>query len=126
MRSLNRSVVTVGLCLGLVGCTSQPQQKAAPAPAQPAAQPAQAEQRFDMKGKVVSVDKSGKNLIVDHEAIPGFMGAMTMPYPVKDERLLENLTPGEQITAKVVSGRGGVWLEEIAPAPKELPKELPK
>jgi protein SCO1 len=121
MRSMSRSFLVMSLCLGLIGCTSQPQQNAAPA--QPAAQ---AEQRFDLKGRVVSVDKAGKSLIVDHEAIPGFMGAMTMPYPVKDERLLENLAPGAQITAKVVSGSGGVWLEEIVPAAKELPKDLPR
>jgi protein SCO1 len=127
MRSPYRSVVSVGavsFCVGLIGCASPPQQNAAPQAA--ASKPAQAEQRYELKGKVVAVDKSGKKLTVDHEAIPGFMGAMTMPYPVKDEHLLENLTAGEPITAKVVSGSGGFWLEEIAPAAKELPKDLPK
>ena len=117
MRSLTRSIAAVGLYIGLTGCTSRPQQSAAPA--QPASQPAPAEQqKFDLKGKVVSIDKSGKTLTVDHEAIAGFMGAMTMAYPVKDEHLLENLSPGEQITAKVVNGSGGFWLEDIAAATK--------
>jgi len=117
MRSLIRSIAAVSLCIGLIACTSQPQQRAAPA--QPAAQPAPAEQqKFDLKGKVVSIDKSGKRVTVDHEAIPGFMGAMTMAYTVKDEHLLENLSPGEQITAKVVSGGGGFWLEDIVAATK--------
>ena len=69
--------------------------------------------RYDLKGKVVSVDKSAKQLTVDHGDIPGFMGAMTMPYPVKDERALTSLSPGDQITAKVVSANGSYWLEEI-------------
>ena len=53
---------------------------------------------------------------MDHEAIPGFMGAMTMEDPVKDERLLENLSAGYQVTARVVTNSGRYWLEDIAVA----------
>jgi Cu/Ag efflux protein CusF len=68
--------MTAALFLGLVACSPQPKPTDAQTPAQsPQTQP----QRYDLKGKVVSVDKSGKKLTVDHEAIPGFMGAMTMP-----------------------------------------------
>jgi Cu/Ag efflux protein CusF len=99
------------LFLGLVACSSQPK----PAEGQTQRQSPQTQlQRYDLKGKVVSVDKSGKKLTVDHEAIPGFMGAMTMPYPVKDEHLLEHLSPGDHVTATVVSGAGEFWLENIA------------
>ena len=71
----------------------------------------------------MSIDNSGKTLTVDHEAIPGFMGAMTMAYPVKDVHLLDHLSPGDQATAKVVSSGGEIWLENIAathaaPSPK--------
>jgi protein SCO1/2 len=103
-----------------VACSSQPK----PTDAQTQGQSTQTQlQRYDLKGKVVSVDKSGKKLTVDHEAIPGFMGAMTMPYPVKDEHLLDHLSPGDQVTAKVVSGDGQFWLENVettnaAPSPK--------
>jgi protein SCO1/2 len=74
-------------------------------------------QRYDLKGRVVAIDKPGKRLTVDHEAIPGFMGAMTMAYPVKDEHLLDALSPGEPITAKVMSTGGEFWLEDVAAAP---------
>jgi protein SCO1 len=69
--------------------------------------------RFELKGKVVSVNKSQAILEADHEAIPGFMGAMSMPYHVKDVHLLEDLAPGDEITAQVVVSGGGVWLENI-------------
>jgi protein SCO1 len=105
------SVTLAVLCLGLAACSSpEPSQAQTPAPAAAA----QTAQRYDLKGKVVAVDKIGKKLTVDHEAIPGFMGAMTMPYPVKDEHLLDNLSPGDQVTAKVVSSGGEIWLENIA------------
>ena len=46
------------------------------------------------------------------------MGAMTMPYPVKDERLLENLSPGDQVAAQVVATKDSFWLENIVVAKK--------
>src|SRR5216684_6296578 len=111
------SVTITVLCLGLMACSSDTKPAAA-APAE--SQPAQA-QRYDLKGKVVAVDKAGKKITVDHEAIVGFMSAMTMPYPVKDEHLLDNLAPGDQVTAKVVSSGGEIWLENIATVKAETP-----
>ena len=98
-------IVAVGLSLFGAGCR-------APAARQEAsAQPAK---RFELKGKVVSVDRAAKQVTIDHEDIPGFMGAMTMPYAVKDERALERLAPNDLVTAKVVvSSEGSKWLEEI-------------
>ena len=108
------SVAGVSLLLWLAACSSQPaqnaQEQAAPAAAGP--------ERHDMHGKVVSVDKAAKNVTVDHEEIPGFMGAMAMPYPVKDERLLDNLSPGDEVNAQVVQDSSGMWLENIVVAPK--------
>jgi protein SCO1 len=98
-------IVSVALSLFGAGCR-------APAARQEASSPPAA--RFDLKGKVISIDKSAKQVTIDHEDIPGFMGAMTMPYAVKDERALERLAPNDLVTAKVVlSGDGSNWLEEI-------------
>jgi protein SCO1 len=115
-------VAIAGLCLGLVACSSQPKQSETPTPAATQSQQPQSQlQRYDLKGKVVSIDKAGKNVTVDHEDIPGFMGAMTMAYPVKDEHLLDTLSSGDQITAKVVSGGGEVWLENIMTVNRATP-----
>jgi protein SCO1/2 len=65
-----------------------------------------------LKGTIVSIDKSAKLVTVDHEAIPGLMGAMTMPYGVKDERLLDTLAPGDEVTAQVVTG-SPYWLDDV-------------
>lgn len=70
--------------------------------------------RYPLIGKIVSVDNDQKTLLVDGQAIPGFMDAMTMPYPVRDPHLLEGLQPGDQITADVVVGTGGAYLQNIA------------
>ncbi len=39
---------------------------------------------------------------MNHEAIPGFMDAMTMPYKLKDPSILSELHPGDVITADVL------------------------
>ena len=70
--------------------------------------------RYHLKGKVVSVDKQSNMLNVDSEAIPDFMGAMTMPYQVKPESELNKLLPGDAITADVVVQDDKAWLENIA------------
>ena len=70
--------------------------------------------RYDLKGKVVSVDRSARRVTVDHEAIPGFMGAMTMAYPVRDARALDTLSAGDEVTAKLVASDGTYWLEDIS------------
>jgi protein SCO1/2 len=98
------SIVAVGLSLSGVGCR-------APASRQDASSPPAA--RFELRGKVISIDRSAKQVTIDHEDIPGFMGAMTMPYAVKDERALERLAPNDLVTAKVVLSGGSSWLEEI-------------
>ncbi len=40
--------------------------------------------------------------MIDHEAIPGFMEAMTMPYQLKDPGIASELHPGDVITADVL------------------------
>ena len=82
-------------------------------PKRPATQSAQSTQRYHLKGRVVSVDKHAHMLNVEGEAIPGFMSAMTMPYNVKPESELDNLAPGESITADVVVQGDDSWLENI-------------
>src|SRR4029077_7755454 len=107
------SVAVVGLCIWLIGCSSQRPQSQTQA--QPASQPQQSQPaRYDLKGKVVSVDKAGKTVAVAGEDIPGFMSAMTMSYPVKNEQLLETLSTGDQITAKIIAQGSEYWLENIA------------
>ena len=53
------------------------------------------EKRFELKGKVVSVNKAQRQVTLDHEQIPGFMDAMTMPFSVREDWALEALAPGQ-------------------------------
>ena len=57
---------------------------------------------YHLRGKVVSTDIAHGIVVVDHEAIPGFMDAMTMPYQLKDPTIASELHPGDTITADVL------------------------
>src|SRR5271166_5714856 len=49
--------------------------------------PAESGPRFHLHGKIVLVDLKNGSADVNHDAIPGFMDAMTMPYPVPDAKV---------------------------------------
>ena len=81
--------------VALAGCHSG--QKA-----QPQAASSQNFKVYKLRGKVVSTNAAKGEVTLDHEAIPGFMEAMTMPYKLKDASILGELHPGDVITADVL------------------------
>jgi Cu/Ag efflux protein CusF len=74
----------------------------------------QQESRHELKGVVQSVDKAKKRATIKHEKVGDLMDAMTMPFLIKDEKALNEMEPGDQIKATLVStSDGGLWLEKI-------------
>jgi protein SCO1/2 len=71
------------------------------------------EQRFDLRGKVVAVNKSEGTVTLAHEAIPGYMAAMTMDYPIKDKWAFNVLKPGQTLRATLVVASDRAWLEGV-------------
>ena len=118
-------VAGISLSWGVGGCGSS----------KPAAQPTDGPKRYQLAGRVVSVEPANNQVTVDHGDIPGFMMAMTMPYPVKDPNLLKPLAPEDQIKADVVVNGNDVYLENIVvtkkadqakpPAPSGAPNQPP-
>jgi len=82
------------------------------------------ERSFTLQGQVLSIDAPRKIVVVKHEDIKDFMPAMTMPYEVKEARLLEGLAPGDLITATLVVFSNGAHLtaiKKVGSAPLEQP-----
>src|SRR5579862_8804955 len=111
LRGTSSAHVVLALCLALSFCaaacgggTEQNQGQG---------QAAAAEKRYHLAGTVVSIDKEQQHLIVNHGDIPGFMSAMTMPYPVADPATLGRVGVGDQITADVVVNNGAARLENV-------------
>ncbi len=80
-------------------------------------QTAEPERHF-VRGQVIAVDAPLQSVLLAHEAIPGFMPAMTMEYKVADSAVLGELHQGDRIGADLLNDRdaGGpknLWLTNV-------------
>ena len=116
MKSRAALVLSVGLLAAFAGCSKQSTGGASPSPGGAAskAAPSASARRFPFRGVVRAVDPGKREVTVEHEAIPDYMDAMTMSFPVKDDpQVFEILHPGDRLEAKLVVDRGNYWLEQI-------------
>lgn len=98
MRSIIILILSIFL-LTFAACSSQPPQ------ASPGAK------RYDLSGKIVSIDRPNKKMKIDHEEIPGYMEAMTMEFTVIDDWAFDAASAGADIKATLVVDAGRSWLE---------------
>jgi protein SCO1/2 len=89
-----------------------------------------AAREYELRGVVVSVDRSKQEITIKHEDIPRFMPGMTMPFKVEDERLLEGRVPGDLVRATLVVENANAYLRSIertgsAPVPSDPAASLP-
>src|SRR6266404_1068147 len=83
-----------------------------------------ATKHYELKGRVVSVNKDKRSVRIEHEAIPGYMEAMTMEYPVHEASAWNDLKASSYIRADLVvdsSAPQPAWLENIAIEPDQPP-----
>ena len=85
----------------LAGCGSGASKKAEPV------------KQYPMRGEVLGLDKDARVATIKHEKIEGFMDAMTMGYPVKDQSEFNQLKTGEHITATVNMQGDDYWVSGI-------------
>lgn len=71
------------------------------------------QKRYDLKGKVLTVEPDKHLVAVAHEEIKDYMPSMTMPFTVREDWVYEVLVPGDQITATLVVDGTQSWLEDI-------------
>lgn len=71
------------------------------------------ETRYDLKGKVVLVEKEKRLVTIAHEDVPGLMPAMTMPFTVPSQADLDFLAPDDQVSATLVVDGSQSWLENL-------------
>jgi protein SCO1 len=72
-----------------------------------------AEQRYQATGLVVLVDAPQKTVVVSHDAIPGYMDAMVMPYHVRDGKTLGDLKPGMKIDFTLVVSKTASYIADL-------------
>lgn len=69
--------------------------------------------RYELEGRILSVEKDKHLVTISHEAVKDFMEAMTMPFVVREEWVFDQAKPGDQIKATLVVDETESWLENV-------------
>jgi len=98
-------IFSISLLFALASCNSS----------KPSAEPPSNSEtkHYQLKGKIISIDKQASEANIDAEDIPGFMDAMVMPYKIKDAGVLDKLAPGDAVTGDLVVQGHDYWLENV-------------
>ena len=70
-------------------------------------------ERYQLDGEIMRLDSEGHIAKIRHQKIEGWMGAMTMEFPVKDQNEFAKLQVGDHITATVYVQDLNFWIGEI-------------
>ncbi len=68
---------------------------------------------FVVKGVVREVRAKDSELVIQHEEIPGYMKAMTMPIAVKYRKLMAGIATNDAVQFKLVVTDDDGWIESI-------------
>lgn len=105
---MRRSAFLLVLALALLACSAEEK-------ARPLSEPG--EKLYTLKGKIVARDAADNTLRVDHEAIPGFMEAMTMDYSIRGAKVAQMPPDGTPVEAKLHVTDKAYWLTDVKKAP---------
>jgi protein SCO1 len=104
-----RALLIIAIAAGLYfGCQAKEQ---------PGAQPNREGtgiQTFTVKGVVREVKADERTVVVAHEAIAGYMDAMTMPFKVKEANELTGLQSGDVISFRLRVTDTESWIEQVS------------
>ncbi len=105
-----RFLVKLALLILLVTCGSQ-----APESSQDTGKAAAGDVTFyEGTGTVTKVLED--HVQIEHDAMPGFMDAMTMSFEVADPSLLEHVEPGMDVSFRVAVADRSAVIDRIEPA----------
>jgi protein SCO1/2 len=109
-------VLILCLLFGLEGCQSKPS----------AVETQAGGTSYQMRGIVVSSDAAKGVVTIDTEAIPGLMGAMTMPYKLAQPGVATELHPGDHVTARLRVSTDSSVLDQIDVTAQAKPDYKPE
>ena len=69
--------------------------------------------QYELRGQILAVDRSRQLITIKHGDIRGFMPGMTMPFKVRDARLLDGRSAGDLVTATLVVGETDAFLSAV-------------
>jgi protein SCO1/2 len=84
-------------------------------PPKPLSEPG--EKLYAVRGVILSRNTSDNSLKVDHEAIPGFMEAMIMDYPVRGADVATLPPERSRVEAKLHVTSRAYWITDVRQTP---------
>ena len=107
MKCFDFLAITLLSC-ALIACREEP------AKVLPTAGKGQTNQQiFFVKGVVKKLDSNGKTVTIQHEEVPNYMPAMTMPFEVKDSKELQGLQPGDAVSFRMSVTPDQAWIDQV-------------
>jgi protein SCO1/2 len=100
------------ICLALFGPLILPNAKSAGV-FLPAKESRTNEQSFFAKGVIEEINADAGNVLIRHEAISNYMGAMTMPFKLKDTNALTNFQAGDEILFRLHVTETESWVDQF-------------
>ncbi len=92
----------------------------------PACGDSRQEVTYEVRGEVVGLRFQGAALRIRHEAIPGYMEAMTMDFRLRDPGSARDLKPGDKIRFRYVVAGEDTWAEGFELLPPDTSLALPE
>jgi protein SCO1 len=68
---------------------------------------------FDARGVVRQIADDRRKATIQHEAIAGYMPAMTMEFNVKHTNELNGISPSDEVSFKLVVDENDSWIEDV-------------
>ncbi|MEO8360519.1 MAG: SCO family protein [Vicinamibacteria bacterium] len=69
--------------------------------------------KYESRGLVLKVDRAASSVTVSHEAILGYMGAMVMPFEVRDPKSLDGVAPGDVVSFRLIPGKRETRIDRL-------------
>jgi Cu/Ag efflux protein CusF len=104
-KALRHCVYLLMACVALAACSGRcraTEKIAAPAETR----------EFAVKGVVKKIEPENGRVIIAHEAIPGFMDAMTMPFHVKTPEILADVQAGDSVSFRLSVTPEDSWIDK--------------
>jgi protein SCO1/2 len=76
--------------------------------------------RYKLTGTVRKIDKESGQVMIRHDEIPGYMKAMTMPFDLKGQEVLNELFPGDEVEGELIVKSDDIEIKNLVitnPAP---------
>jgi protein SCO1/2 len=102
---MRRAAGVIGVTLALLACSDAKTKE------KPLSEPG--EKVYTLTGKILARDGGENTLRLDHEAVPGFMEAMTMDYSVRGASVADLPPDGTRVVTTLHVTNNGYWITGV-------------